>query len=609
MTLRKKILLLIGVTLICMVGVVYAASRFVLLDDLAEIEEHYAYENVERVLSTWYSVVSNFETQTRNWAAWDDTYTFIETGDIEYIRSNLTKETFMNLRLDLMIFINSSGQTVFSKAFDLYNEEEIPVSPAMIQYLSDNHPLLEEPGTESSKSGIIILEEGPMLIVSEPILTSEFRGPARGTLIFGRRIDSLEIGRLSQLTLLPIHIYETKDWQSYPDIKKALIPLLGGTPILVQELNAQLVSGYTLIKDINGTPALVLRVDTPRDIYLQGQTSVAYYILMLLGIGLLASGVVLLVAQKQVFSRFKTLTQGIESITQSGDLSTHIQVAGKDELAKIADTINGMIEALNDSGAELRRLYEREKELRLEVETELNRRVEFTRALVHELKTPITPVLAASELLLEESKEDPFTSLAQSIHRGASNLNRRIDELLDLARSEIGTLKLNRLPIDPIPVIQEIVAGAMPLASERGQHLDLELPPSLPTIQVDLDRFTQIVQNILNNALKFTPGGGLITIKGKVDGANLIIEVQDTGSGLSKEEQQRLFDPYHRLPGDRERFSGLGLGLALSKKFVELHGGQIWVKSKKGAGSTFGFSLPLKSNSRTNDEAEPKVKR
>jgi signal transduction histidine kinase len=228
---------------------------------------------------------------------------------------------------------------------------------------------------------------------------------------------------------------------------------------------------------------------------------------------------------------------------------------------------------------------------------------------VHELKTPITPVLAASELLLEESKGDPFTSLAQSIYRGASNLNRRIDELLDLARSEIGTLKLNRLSIDPIPVIQEIVAGAMALALERGQHLDLELPPSLPTIQVDLDRFTQIIQNILDNALKFTPGGGLITIRGKVDGANLIIEVQDTGSGLSKEEQQRLFDPYHRLPGDRERFSGLGLGLALSKKFVELHGGQIWVKSKKGAGSTFGFSLPLKSNSRTNDEAEPKVKR
>jgi signal transduction histidine kinase len=609
MTLRKKMLLLIGVTLICMVGVVYAASRFVLLDDLAEIEEHYARKNVERVLSTWYSVVSDFEIQTRNWAAWDDTYTFIETGDIEYIRSNLTKETFMNLRLDLMIFINSSGQTVFSKAFDLYNEEEIPVPPAMIQYLSDNRPLLGEPGTENSKSGIIILEEGPMLIVSEPILTSEFRGPARGTLIFGRRIDSLEIGRLSQLTLLPIHIYETKDWQSYPDIEKALIPLLGGTPILVQELNAQLVSGYTLIKDINGTPTLVLRVDTPRDIYLQGQTSVAYYILMLLGIGLLASGVVLLVAQKQVFSRFKTLTQGIESITQSGDLSTHIQVAGKDELAKIADTINGMIGALNDSGAELRRLYEREKELRLEVETELNRRVEFTRALVHELKTPITPVLAASELLLEESKGDPFTSLAQSIYRGASNLNRRIDELLDLARSEIGTLKLNRLSIDPIPVIQEIVAGAMPLALERGHHLDLELPPSLPTVWVDLDRFTQVIQNILNNALKFTPEGGLINIRGKVDGANLIIEVQDTGPGLSKEEQQRLFNPYHRLPGDRERFSGLGLGLALSKKFVELHGGQIWVKSKKGAGSTFGFSLPLKSNSRTNDEAELKVKR
>ena len=356
-----------------------------------------------------------------------------------------------------------------------------------------------------------------------------------------------------------------------------------------------------MIRDIDGNPALILRVDSPRDIYRQGQVSVAYYILVVLGLGLSTAGIVFLVVQKQVLSRFTNLIKGLAGVAETSDLSTRLPITGSDELTTVAQTVNGMLAALEESTEELQQQYERERELRLEVETEMNRRVEFTRALVHELKTPITPVLAASELLLEEIKEAPLASLSQSIHRGASNLNKRIDELLDLARSEIGTLELNRQSIDPALLLQEVVAGAIPLASGKGQHLDLELPPSLPAIQADLDRFTQVVQNIINNALKFTPEGGSILVRSRVDGANLTIEVQDTGRGLSEEEQQRLFDPYHRLPGDRERFSGLGLGLALSKKFVELHGGQIWVKSKKGAGSTFGFSVPIESGQPTKD--------
>ncbi len=606
MTLRKKALLIIGVVVVCLVGSVYIASRFVLLENLKEIEEHETHKNVERVLSTLYHVISHLEALTLDRSSWDDTYAFIESSDYEYIQSNLAMETFLTLRLNLMLFINSSGQTVFGKAVDLQNEEEIPISPSVRKYLSDNRPLLEQSGTEASKSGIILLEEGPMLIVSRPILTSENKGPARGTVIFGRYLDSVEIERLTQLTLLRIYMRPIRDLDMYPDFTKALAPLLAGTPVFTQPLDTQYVAGYALIEDIYGNPALALRVDVPRDIYRQGQVNVAYYILIVLGLGLLSAGVVFLILQKQVFSRFTQLIKGIASVTETSDPSTRLPITGSDELTIVAQTINGMLAVLEESAAMIRQQYEREREMRLEVETEMSRRVKFTRALAHELKTPITPVLAASELLLEEIKEEPVVSLSQSIHRGALNLNRRIDELLDLAKSEIGTLTLNRVPIDPVLTIQEIIADAIPLASEKGQHLALELPPSLPTIQVDLDRFTQVIQNILNNALKFTPKGGTIFVRGKVDGANLVVEVQDTGRGLSKQEQEQLFDPYHRLPRDRERFSGLGLGLALAKSFVTLHGGQIWVKSKRGAGSTFGFSVPLESDSLTKEEAEPR---
>jgi signal transduction histidine kinase len=114
--------------------------------------------------------------------------------------------------------------------------------------------------------------------------------------------------------------------------------------------------------------------------------------------------------------------------------------------------------------------------------------------------------------------------------------------------------------------------------------------------------------NLLNNAFKFTPSGGQITLEARQDGANLVVEVRDTGPGISDEDQMRLFSPYFRRVEDRERLSGLGLGLALSKKLVELHGGKIWVKSKKGEGSTFSFSIPLVSGNEKRGQATPRRK-
>ncbi len=604
MTLRNKVLLMIGITIVCVVSFAYVASRFILLKDMEVIEKNEVNKNIQRVLSTLHYTISNLEVQTLDWSSWDDTYAFIETGDDEYIKSNLVIDTFLSLRLNLMLFINASGQTVFGKAVDLNTETEIPISPGLGKYLADSRSLLEQPGTEGSQSGIILLEEGPMIIVSQPILTSQTMGPARGTVIFGRYLDSAEVDRLAQITLLDISIYPIQDVHIYPDFTEAVEPLLAGKPVFIKPLSNQDIAAYALIEDIYGDPALVMRIDTPRDIYQQGQTDVAVYTLVVLAFGILCTAAFFLILQRFIFVRLTKLTKGVEGIADIKNLSMRLPLEGSDELTTVTRTINGMLAALEESASELQKRYEQEKELRLEVETQMKRRVEFTRALVHELKTPVTPVLAASELMLEESKRANFINLAQIIHRGALNLNKRIDELLDLARSEIGTLVLNRILVDVTQKTKDIVNDTMPLALEKEQHLTLELPRSLPTISVDVDRFTQVLQNLLNNALKFTPDGGTITVRCRVDKANLVVEVQDTGHGLTKEQQDRLFDPYHRLPGDRERFSGLGLGLALSKNFVELHGGKIWVKSRRGYGSTFGFSIPIASDQEIKEESE-----
>jgi PAS domain S-box-containing protein len=256
------------------------------------------------------------------------------------------------------------------------------------------------------------------------------------------------------------------------------------------------------------------------------------------------------------------------------------------------------------SEAKLEELYEQEKKLRQELEAEVQRRIEFTRALVHELKTPLTPVLSSSDLLLSELKEEPWHSIAQNIHRGAANLNKRIDELLDLAKVEIGALQVNPKLVDSLLILKESADDMSALVLSNSQAFVVDIPPALPPIWADEERLRQVILNLLINASKFTPEGGTITLKARVEGQSLIVEIQDTGPGITESEQQRLFQPYHRQNSDIERLSGLGLGLALSKNLVELQGGKIWVKSQVGKGSTFGFSLPLASNSQQKENSK-----
>ncbi len=251
------------------------------------------------------------------------------------------------------------------------------------------------------------------------------------------------------------------------------------------------------------------------------------------------------------------------------------------------------ITELERTQEKLEELYAEEKSVRKELETEIERRIEFTRALVHELKTPLTPVLSSSELLVSELHEEPWASIATNIYRGAANLSRRIDELLDLARVEIGRLQLNHTRVDALRLLRRLADEMATVVKGNGQSLQVKLPPSLPSVWADEERLQQVVLNLLINASKFTPEGGKITLSAAEKDASLVVEVRDTGRGIPEEEQQRLFQPYYRLISDREHLSGLGLGLALSKYLVGLHGGEIWVKSKVGKGSTFGFSIPL----------------
>jgi len=242
-------------------------------------------------------------------------------------------------------------------------------------------------------------------------------------------------------------------------------------------------------------------------------------------------------------------------------------------------------------------LYQVEKRQREELEEEQKVRGLFMKILAHELRTPLTPLIASAELMKDIAAYDPKSReyrLADLVLNGAQTLASRLDELLDLSHFAVGAFTIKPEPLDIKVLLKKIASQYQRLIEEKKQSIILDTPQSLPVIEADRSRLEQVLINLLSNATKFSPEDSSITVRAKAEGSELVVEVEDRGTGLSEEEQERVFKPYHRVEQDRQRFAGLGLGLAVSKQIVEAHGGRIWVESQLGSGSTFSFSLPVK---------------
>jgi signal transduction histidine kinase len=232
------------------------------------------------------------------------------------------------------------------------------------------------------------------------------------------------------------------------------------------------------------------------------------------------------------------------------------------------------------------------------METREEEWLRFIDTLSHELKTPLTSIIAAAGLLAEElqtTADDSLKKLMQTIIHNANTLETRLAELLDIVKTGSGKLQLQFEPVDIKSLIQGSCLQVSPLLRNKDLRLVTDLPDGIPIIHGDGPRLEQVVLNLMTNAAKFTPEGGTICVTVRQKNNGLVIGVQDNGIGIAREEQARLFKPYSRLSSDRQRHPGLGLGLALSKQVVELHGGRIWVESEPGKGSTFSFFVPRRA--------------
>ncbi|HAT14249.1 MAG TPA: histidine kinase, partial [Microcoleaceae bacterium UBA11344] len=264
----------------------------------------------------------------------------------EFIASNLVPEGLANVRVNIAVFVNTSGKIVYGTGLDTKKLQLTPVPEALKQHISLNDPLLQHPNAESSLAGIMLLPSGPVLITSRPIVTTKGTGPIRGTLVFGRNLDAAGIAKLSKITRLPVIVHSMNEPQLPDEFQKVRAQLSANKPILVRALSEDAIAGYALLNDIYNQPALILRVDIPREIYRQGQISLQYLLVSVILAGIGFIGCTLLLLEHLVLFRLSSLAKGVNCVSASHDLSLRLSVTGEDELSDLAYTINGMLSAI-----------------------------------------------------------------------------------------------------------------------------------------------------------------------------------------------------------------------------------------------------------------------
>jgi signal transduction histidine kinase len=268
----------------------------------------------------------------------------------------------------------------------------------------------------------------------------------------------------------------------------------------------------------------------------------------------------------------------------SGDFSGHVDVPNRDELGALAANVNRM----ND---ELRRLYK-------ELEAASLHKSEFLANMSHELRTPLNAILGFSQVLRERmfgdinAKQEEYLN---DILSSGNHLLSLINDVLDLSKVEAGQVELETAPFSLREALEHGVVMVRERATRDGVKIALSTDLDVDAVNGDERRIRQVIFNLLSNAVKFTPAGGAVDVNaGRVNG-EVRVSVADTGPGIASEDCERIFEEFQQTEAGIEQREGTGLGLALSKRLVELHGGRIWVESEPGKGSTFVFTLPARA--------------
>ena len=494
-----------------------------------------------------------------------------------------------NLRTDVMIYVNTSGDIFYEKGFDYSEQKLINVSPSLNNLLSNDSILVNFVDLNASTKGILHLPEGALLIASKPILTSFRQGPIRGSIIWGRYLDSNELNLLSNITNLTVSINNFNDQGSPSDFREAALAIMKNNDTFIKPLDSDYIAGYSTINDLFGQPVLLVKVVMERDIYSQGMITIQYFQILIVVLGIILCITMILFLEKILLSRLNNLSKQVLSISNKNNYSKKIEISGNDELNDLANVANNAIKIITDMNTNLeQKVIERTNK----IDVLLKQKDEFINQLGHDLKNPLNPLVNLLPILEKNEQNQKNKEIIGVLIRNVNYMKNLVTKTIELARLNSPKTKFNFEDINLVTELNTIIDNNKMMLHQNHIEIKNNSPNDI-MVNVDKLRFDELINNLLNNAVKYTNGPGSILIDAKQDHTFVTVSLKDTGIGMSDQQLNKIFDEFYKADASRHDFDSSGLGLSICKRIVEKHNGKIWAESEGlGKGSTFYFTVP-----------------
>jgi sensor domain CHASE-containing protein len=623
MSLQFKISALFLAVFVLFGAVIYSVQQLVILPSFLALEKDDARRDIERAAQAIQREVVALGQHASDWSNWDDSYRFLEDGNSEFRESNLNKlGVFELLRVDLLYFIDVSGNVVWSVVYDRQTGEEIKLAELSDTFLSPDHPLTALAGKKQKHRGIMSTSHGPMLVVAKPSLDSNGNGPSHGTVLFGRFLDGAAIARIGKQARVKLDAWPLQGVELGPE-QAAVAAKLGDSGETTVRANEDENRIYQVLPDIFGKPALLLQVKAPKLISTQGRAANHDARIALAAASLLILLALLIGIRLLVLKPISHLIRHADEVGRHDDLSVRLDANRRDELGELAREFNRMIERL----AEARKtLQEHSRQAGI---------AELASGVLHNIGNAITPLKVRVANLESALRAAPVAeldmALAELEDANTANERRRdLREFLDLGTRELAALVKHTVEqivavshqvehvqkilsdqesisraarvLQPVEVAELVSESVELLGTEIPRNLRINLDASLQSVGRVLGSpvaLQQIMINLLKNAAESIRAheqaahGGRIKLSAAAeirDGRALIrLDIKDNGAGISPENLSRLFQ---RGFSTKSRSSS-GQGLHWCAITAAALGGKIAIDSAgTGLGATVSLWLP-----------------
>ncbi|MEW6236511.1 MAG: CHASE4 domain-containing protein [Candidatus Omnitrophota bacterium] len=619
-SLRTRISVIVLSTLVLFAVIVYGIQKSILYPSFLNLERNEAQQDIDRCAGALDREIHHLDLYAYDWAAWDDTYRFVEDANKEYLQSNLNTPTFTDSRTNLIYIFNNEGKVVFGKIIDLETEEPIEIAEFPTGQWPSSHPLLGHKDLDSAFTGIYMTQAGPCLIASRPIITSKDEGPIKGTLIMGRLLTASIIETIREQTRVDLQLWPIRENQAPVEAKDIPNFLTPQNPYYVLERNADFLWIYTSYSDIQKNPALLLRADIPRTISQKGRASLSFALFSLLAAALAVLIIIWQWLNRTVVKPLGQLANHATSIGRSGDLAARLETNRRDEIGLLTQEFNQMVGHL----AEARR--------NLMDQSYYVGMAEMASGVLHNIRNAMSPITVKIEALRQGIQKSPLhrlekahseldanhippdreKDLSEFIRLGGKNIiglvrnqENRLEEILGHIKkieeilSDQDKFSRAEKPAETLSLMELVNESMTFIPDDLRKFFILDLDRSLQeadSIKIHRISFVQVLSNIVRNAaesIQRTNANGRLSISARSenqDGVEMLhLIFADNGEGIAPENLPRLFE---RGFSSKEKPSS-GLGLHWCANTILSLKGRIYAESKgKGLGASVHLLIP-----------------